>query len=198
MRPVLVLLAALRFALAADAGMAGYFPPDTKVVLGIHVRALADAGLFQEVAGSIPKELLPGFDVMKDLDEVLIGTSGEGKKPPALAVLRGRFNMEKFARDATRYNGVPVLGSVALIDETTAIAGDMELVHAAIDRRGQETQCDAAHRRAAREVHHLGIRRGSAYDGAVRVRSGLRCTACNSRPRSAAAATRMPSSSLPP
>jgi hypothetical protein len=26
-----------------------------------------------------------------------------------------------------------------LIDETTAIAGDMELVHAAIDRRGQET-----------------------------------------------------------
>jgi len=53
--------------------------------------------------------------------------------------LRGRFNVEKFALNATRYNGVPVLGLVALIDETTAIAGDMELVHAAIDRRGQET-----------------------------------------------------------
>ena len=137
MRPVLVLLAALRFALATDAGMTGYFSPDTKVVLGVNVRNLVDAGLFQEVAGSLPKEILPGFDVMKDLDEVIIGTNGNGEKPPSLAVLRGRFSMEKFARDATRYNGVPVLGPVALIDETTAIAGDMELVHAAIDRREQ-------------------------------------------------------------
>src|SRR5262245_8558128 len=104
MRPVLVLLAALRFALATDAGMAGYLPADTTVVLGINVRAVVDSGLFQEVAGSIPKEILPGFDVMKDLDEVLIGSTGTGEKPPSLAVLRGRFNMEKFALGATRYN----------------------------------------------------------------------------------------------
>ena len=85
---------------------------------------------------------LAGFDPLKDLDEVLITSTGEGENPPVLLVLRGRFDVDRFASGAASYHGVPMLedgkkaGAIAILDRSTAIAGDAPLVRAAIDRRG--------------------------------------------------------------
>src|SRR5439155_10566596 len=152
MRPFFVLLAALRFAAAADSSLAAYFPPDTKAVLGINVRGLVDNAIFGDAvteiraksAGLLAQTPLAGFDPLKDLDEVLMGTSGKGAKPPTVMVLRGRFQVEQLAKGAARYHEIPILqspqqpeGVLALIDSSTAIAGAVEEVHAAIDRHAQ-------------------------------------------------------------
>src|SRR5688572_12877223 len=148
MRPAFVLMIAFRLAAAADASLATYFPPDTKAVVGIRLRPLIDAGLFQgaKTSNLFEKTPLAGFDPLKDLDEILIGTNGVGEKPPAIMVLRGRLPLEQLSRDAVRYKDIAILesrehpqGIVALIDGTTAIAGEPDQVRAAIDRIGQST-----------------------------------------------------------
>ena len=149
---------ALRLATAADASLSAYFPPDTKAVAGIQLRAIAAAGLFQGIDAEIRKTAasllekgpLAGFDPLKDLDEVLIATSGAGDKAPAILVLRGRFPLDKLEAAAKRYRDVPILegpeqkgGWLAFIDSGTAIAGEAEMVRAAIDRRGQDIHANA-------------------------------------------------------
>ena len=73
---------------------------------------------------------------------MLIATTGEGEGSPVLMVLLGRFDVERFTSGAVSYHGVPILedgkksGAMAILDASTAIAGDALVVHAAIDRRG--------------------------------------------------------------
>src|SRR5205823_6465349 len=131
---------------------AAYFPPDTKVVIGVNVRGLIDNPIFGDAvaeiraksAGLLAQTPLAGFDPLKDLDEILFATNGKGDKPPAVAVLRGRFQVEQLGKGMARYHEVPILqstqqpeGILALIDSSTAIAGTATEVRAAIDRRGQ-------------------------------------------------------------
>src|SRR5437016_14188577 len=83
---------------AAAAGASDFFPPETKVVIGIQVRHAL------ELVGTLPGDLvvknpIAGFDPLKDLDEVFIATSGKGDSPPALMVLRGRFDVAKIGRE---------------------------------------------------------------------------------------------------
>ena len=100
-----------------------------------------------EAAGWMSITAALGFDLARDVDEVVITTTGQGQnpqKPPMLIFVRGRFNLDRLAGvGAQSYGGVPLLGGgegstgvVALLDATTAIAGDLPLVRAAIDRRG--------------------------------------------------------------
>jgi hypothetical protein len=131
---------------AADAD---YFPADTKVVIGLQVKGMVDAivrnfGSEPLKAGVTFTESTPfaGFDPAKDLDEVLIATSGKGDTPPALMVLRGHFDPAKLKVKPQAYHGVPVVtdpqkpGQVlALLEGGTALAGDAGLVHAAIDHK---------------------------------------------------------------
>src|ERR1043166_8620494 len=131
MRPAFVVFIALRLAAAADATIESYFPSGTKAVIGVRLRAISDAGLFQGVDGEIKKSAasifekgpLAGFDPLRDLDEVIIATTGAGEKPPAVAVLRGKFPVDQIAKDQPRYQGVPVIegpqgqGLLAIIDE---------------------------------------------------------------------------------
>ena len=108
MRYLFVLLAALRFAAAADSSLAAYFPSNTKAVVGVNVRGLIDNPMFGDAvaeiraksAGLLAQTPLAGFDPLKDLDEILFATSGQGDNPPAIAVLRGRFEVEQLAKDA--------------------------------------------------------------------------------------------------
>lgn len=120
-------------------------PPDTKVVIGIQVRRLLDSPLGKKLsadAGKIPALELGGVDLLKDVDEAVIATSGAGQNPPCLVVLTGRFH----AKAPTSYHDVPVVQVpqhadqiLAILDESTALAGDLGLVHGAIDRRGKGT-----------------------------------------------------------
>ena len=143
--PVLLMLAA-RPVVAADE-VADYLSPETKIVVGIQLRTIAPA-----IAENLGPELLAqtrfaGFDPLKDLDEVIVTANGTGDNPPVLAVLHGRFDVERMGRGAKRYAGVPMIegpaqakGVMALLDATTAIAGDPALVRAAIDRRQNGVQ----------------------------------------------------------
>jgi hypothetical protein len=134
-------------------------PPDTKVAFGIRVHNLAISSTAQTFAAQakavaavwLKAVPLDGIDFLRDIDEVLIATSGTGKTPPAIIVVTGRFDVPRLSGGAKRYyHGVPLLegeaagdAMVALLDSSTAILGEPNLVRAAIDRRGARSGIDA-------------------------------------------------------
>jgi hypothetical protein len=135
-------------------------PPETKVVFGIRVHNLAISSTAQTfaaqaqsaAAGWLKAVPLDGIDFLRDIDEVLIATSGKGKTPPAIIVVTGRFDVPRLAEGAKRYyHGVPLLEGeaasdalVALLDNSTAILGDGNLVLAAIDQRSAKSGIEPA------------------------------------------------------
>jgi hypothetical protein len=158
MKFVLVALAAVRLVGAAGDPPLNYFPPDTKVVIGIKLAAIRDSALFKANGADAQKlgedwakmMAFVGFDPLHDIDEILIFSSAADEKALGLMAVRGRFNLELMSVGAKRYHDVALLGEgkggngvVALLDATTALAGDATVVRAAIDRRGQGTAPDA-------------------------------------------------------
>jgi len=162
---LLVLLLAVRAVPAADATLTDFFPAGTKVVFGINVRKvsaspLAQAGLTQAkaqvqaqaaAADWLKLASLAGFDPLRDIDEVLVATNGEGQNPPALIVVTGRFDVARLGQGAARYLDVPLLGGdkptdgvVALLNASTALAGDRPTVLAALDHLGTGAHIDAS------------------------------------------------------
>jgi hypothetical protein len=144
---------------AADT-LTDLLPPETKVVFGIRMHNLAISSTAQSfaaqaqsaAAGWLKAVPLAGIDFLRDIDEVLIATSGKGKTPPAIVVVTGRFDVPHLAEGANRYyRNVPLLereaagdAMVALLDGSTAILGDANLVRAAIDRRGAKSGIEPA------------------------------------------------------
>jgi hypothetical protein len=134
-------------------------PPNTKVVLGIRVHNLAVSSVVRSFAAQAQVALsgwlkavpLDGIDLLRDIDEVLIASSGNGQNPPAIIVVTGRFDVAHLAEGAQRYHEVPLLTGeketdsvVALLDAGTALIGDPALVRAAIDQRGGKARIDSA------------------------------------------------------
>jgi hypothetical protein len=176
-----VCLAATRAFAAADSALPDFLPAETKAVIGIQVRSIVSSPLAQGItpdlkaAGSDWLKLvsLAGFDPSRDIEEVLIASTGEGQNAPVLAVARGSFDLARFSANAKPYHGVPVSlsgkGSVsvmAMLDASTVILGDLPLVRAAIDRRGSGARLDPALAAAAAllrdryEIWGLGDRPG--------------------------------------
>jgi hypothetical protein len=164
-QPLLVFLLAVRAIPAADRSLTDFFPAGTKVVFGINVRKvaespLAQAGLTQAkaqvqaqaaAADWLRIASLAGFDPLRDIDEVLVATNGEGQNPPSLIVATGRFDVARLAQGAKRYLDVPLLGGdkptdgvVALLNASTALAGDRPTVLATLDHLGNGAQIDPA------------------------------------------------------
>jgi hypothetical protein len=160
MKCVWIALAAARLVLAADFAVQEYLPPDTKVVMGLRMRALTESPLFQQ-AGDDAKtlkeswaklSLFAGLDPLHDIDEVLLTSAADRENAPALLVVRGRFNLEKLSAGAQRYHGVAMVGLqeknaksvVGLLDAGTALVGEVPTVRAAIDRRGRPVVYDGA------------------------------------------------------
>jgi len=157
MKLVLVALAAVRLVVAGDSAM-NFLPADTKVVIGIRVSAIRESALFKD-AGTDARKLgeewtklvaITGFDPVHDIDEILIVSPADNAKAAALVALRGRFNLERMGAGAKRYHGVAIVGAgtggtsvLALLDATTALAGEAPAVRAAIDRRGHGAPLDA-------------------------------------------------------
>jgi hypothetical protein len=157
MRLVLMALVAARLFAAADSAL-NFLPADTKVVIGIRVSAIRESALFKD-AGTDAQKLgddwmklvaITGFDPLHDIDEVLIFSAADNEKASALIAVRGRFNLERLGAGAKRYHGVAMVGEgagstgvLALLDATTAIAGEAPAVRAAIDRRGHGAPLDA-------------------------------------------------------
>ena len=157
MRLFLVALVVARLAAAEDSAL-NFLPADTKVVIGIRVSAIRESSLFKD-AGTDARKLgeewtklvaITGFDPIHDIDEVLVFSSADDPKAAALMAVRGRFNLERMSAGAKRYHGVALVGEgkggtgvLALLDATTAVAGEPEAVRAAIDRRGHGAPLEA-------------------------------------------------------
>src|ERR1035441_5800226 len=164
-QPLLVFLLAVRAIPAADRSLTDFFPAGTNVVFGINVRKvaespLAQAGLTQAkaqvqaqaaAADWLRIASLAGFDPLRDIDELLVATNGEGQNPPSLIVATGRFDVARLAQGAKRYLDVPLLGGdkptdgvVALLNASTALGGDRPTVLATLDHLGNGAQIDPA------------------------------------------------------
>jgi hypothetical protein len=134
----------------AQAALPDFLPPNTKVVIGLSVRGLVDSPLLAGLgdAKTTTAKMMPGplagLDPLKDIDDLVIASAGEGENPPALIVVRGRFAQQVLPEGAKIYKGVAIYEdtktpneSFALLDAGTLIGGDLAMVRAAIDRRGQ-------------------------------------------------------------
>ena len=157
MRLVLVALVAARLAAAGDSAL-NFLPADTKVVIGIRVSAIRESALFRYVGTDAQKlgedwmklVAIAGFDPLHDIDEILIFSPADSEKAATLMAVRGRFNLERMGAGAKSYHGVAMVGGgtpgnsvLALLDATTAVAGEAPAVRAAIDRRGHGAPLDA-------------------------------------------------------
>ena len=120
----------------ADPRLAAFIPSDTLLLAGVRLDELKKTPLYQEVLpllGSVERE---GFDPRRDIDELLIAFDGE----ETVAMARGRFHKDELARmEQFRHEGVTLYGddrgAVALIDESTALAGTTPALRAAIDQQ---------------------------------------------------------------
>ena len=118
------------------------------MVIGLRVRGLLDAvaaqGFGKEAQETVSKALaqnaIPGLDPFHDVDEILLGSSGEGENPPSLVVMKGRFKAETFSFAGARDGNALIVGSpgsqqmMAFVDANTVLAGDPALVRAALSR----------------------------------------------------------------
>jgi hypothetical protein len=159
-RCLFAILLILRAVPAAADTLTDLFPPDTNVVFGIRVHNLAISSVVQSfaaeakaaAAGWMKAIPLGGFDLLLDIDEVLIASSGKGPNPPAIVVVTGHFDVARLTQGAKRYyHDVPLWGgekasggAVALLGPGTALLGDATMVRAAIDRRGGQSRIDPA------------------------------------------------------
>lgn len=144
------LLFATAIASAADRIPSEFFPPQTRIVIGLSLRALLDSPLFEAAGGGATLTAaagpFAGIDPLKDLDSIVIATEGDTASAPGIVVARGRFRPTAAA--AIQHAGIPIYedkkGVLALLDENTAIAGSLADVKAAIDRRGAASTLAAA------------------------------------------------------
>jgi hypothetical protein len=144
------LLFATAIASAADRIPSEFFPPQTRIVIGLSLRALLDSPLFEAAGGGATLTAaagpFAGINPLKDLDSIVIASEGDNRAEPGIVVARGRFRPTTTA--ALHHAGVPIFedqkGVLALLDANTAIAGSLPDVKAAIDRRGGASTLSSA------------------------------------------------------
>ena len=138
---------------AADPQLMNLLMPDAKAVAGINVGQAKTTPFGQFLLSRMSAEnhliAKTGFDPRTDLTEVLIGISVPTPEQ-SLFLARGTFNTqvifaaaEAAGHTVETYNGIPILTgkensathAVAFLGSSIAIAGDLDIVHGAIDRR---------------------------------------------------------------
>ena len=148
LRTFLLLLAALTACNSAGTGhtaidstLAALIPPDSTMLAGIRMDAVRATPLYQKlIAGrSLPQlddfARDTGFDPRRDVRELLVASDGKD----LIVTARGTFSGHGFAGLAKQsYKGVSLYTrnqrGVALIDASTAVAGTVPGVKAALDR----------------------------------------------------------------
>jgi hypothetical protein len=139
---------------AADAALINLLPPDAQVIFGVQVDQSRYSPFGRYLLARLEKAdgdlkefiALTGFDPRRDISEIVGAGGGDGKQ--GLVCVRGRFAVPKILaalpRDAAapgQYRGVtlvsgqgPKPAGVAFLNGSLAVAGEGELLRAAIDR----------------------------------------------------------------
>ena len=164
------LLALAPLASAADSALLDLVMPDAKVVFGANVSRILASPLGKNFTGKEPQvgaalagfAAATGFNLTRDLEEILVATTGGPKDAPTLVVLRGIFDKDRvraFAKNngasVSTYNGMEiytgarnmgtekVAGAFAVIGQSIALGGQLESVKAAIRNRNQGPRISA-------------------------------------------------------
>ena len=150
LRYIWILLIALTACNSAETGrtsvdpvLAALVPPDATMLAGLRMADIRATPLYRKMLAGKHLERLDefaretGFDPRRDVRELLVASNGKDN----LVAARGTFNVRAFdGMTRSTYKGFTLYtrdrGGVTLIDSSTAIAGTLEAVHAALDRRG--------------------------------------------------------------
>ena len=158
-RMLLSLALAGAIAHATDPRLLSLVMPDARVAFGIDISRMRSSPFSQSVSSGIHeaepeiRKLMEaaGFDPLRDLQELLIVSTGAPKDPPVLIIARGAFDLDKlraFAQTAgskvVTHQGIDILtdpekksGGFALLDNNLIVAGNLEQLRAAIERRAR-------------------------------------------------------------
>ena len=155
---VISLLAAVVSVSAAELDLLKLVMPEARVVAGANITQIRVSALGQFLLSRLSpqeekdlQELVQttGFDPRWHLEEVVIAAPGGAGNRQGLVLARGTFNpllllgaAKEAGAEVAAYQGVEVVsapggqGAFALLDRSTAVAGDPESVRGAIDCRG--------------------------------------------------------------
>jgi hypothetical protein len=125
-----------------DPALAALAPPDATMLAGARMESIRSTPLYRKLLASRALARFDewaretGFDPRRDVRELLIASSGKG----ALVEARGTFRPHAFEGMVKgSYKGYTLYTrdreGVALVDASTAIAGNLSTVRAALDRR---------------------------------------------------------------
>lgn len=141
---------------AADPALLNLLMPDAKAIAGINVDQSVSSPFGQFLLAQLPANdpglakvmAATGFDPRRDLHEILTGTDAQQH---GLVLAHGTFDAARIFAAAQAaggetvetYNGVQILTGkknshphgLAILGDSIAIAGDLDSVHGAIDRR---------------------------------------------------------------
>lgn len=149
LRYIWILLMALTACNSAETGrttvdstLAALVPADATMLAGLRMADIRATPLYQKMLARKHLDRLDefarqtGFDPRRDVRELLLASNGKD----SIVAARGTFNVRAFeGMTRSTYKGFALYtrdrGGVALIDNSTAIAGTLEAVHAALDRR---------------------------------------------------------------
>jgi hypothetical protein len=156
------LLALATVASAADPQLLKLVMPDAKVVSGIDIDKVRSTPFGMFFLNQLPAPdsefqqfvNATGFDPRRDIHEILMASPGDPAKKSGLLLVRGDFDTARIlalfaamGKTPEVYKGVAILSSgtpkkanavseaFAFLDKSTAVAGDLDSVHGAIDRR---------------------------------------------------------------
>jgi hypothetical protein len=119
----------------AQPALTDFIPPQSKVIIGINVRHMIDAAQLPDLETGtqaistmmLTQSGLSGMNPLKDVDAVLIASTGEGDNPPSVAILSGRFAQVQLT------DKKDVKGAVRRISDTLIVAGDPGLVNLMVE-----------------------------------------------------------------
>jgi hypothetical protein len=156
---------------AADPSMTDLVMPGARVAIGIDVGKILASPIGQAMKSRIAAEMakprpdwppqmaaLAGFDWSRYVKEVLIASpGGPGKNPPFLMIVRGSLDraliesLKPLTGPTADYQGVSLLSpggkgkaTIAFLDESTAVFGQLADVQAAIRRHAARAAPPAA------------------------------------------------------
>lgn len=150
---------------AADQQLMNLVMPDARVVAGVNVEQAKTSAFGTYLLSMMPNDAgfqqfttLTGFNPRTDLQEILVATSGDVSHRSGLMLARGKFKPDQIADLASKsgqeivdYNGAKLIagpkgganGALAFLSEGIAIAGDIDNVKAALDRKDGANSIDS-------------------------------------------------------
>jgi len=124
-----------------DPALAVFAPEDSTVLAGVRMAAVRDTAVYQKMLARQQLTRLDnfaretGFDPRRDVRELLVASDGKD----TIVAARGAFHIQPpEGATKTSYKGCSLYtrdeGSVAVVDDSTALAGSLTAVRGAIDR----------------------------------------------------------------